>query len=398
MRRIFLSYASEDRQRVEKLYQSLLAAGFQPWMDTHDLIPGEEWMQGIQRGIQSADCFLACISPGSIPKNGVLQDEIRTAVERWRKKGRGSTYRLIPVRLEEVEIPASLKHLQWFDLFHDEQWTELARVIRQLPPPSPWPRLLRAALLSAMVAGLAAAGWWYVGRTQVSRWPPGPVRVGVTVWRLREATASDLAGAKMLVQPHSDSTQPREFVPERAALTKPFAVGDRVRASFESAQEGFLYIIDQERLAGGALGPPKLIFPTMHIREGRNQMEPGGLVETPPQEDKDPYWEFKKQNSGYAGELLTLVFSRQPIAELQPGKEARDLDEAWWNARLRDWALPVTKIEGGSGAPATAAEIQAGRSGSKALRPSDPRPQTTFSGTPKRGAPLVASFSLTVGS
>jgi len=33
MAQIFLSYARDDRKKVEKLYQKLLAAGFKPWMD-----------------------------------------------------------------------------------------------------------------------------------------------------------------------------------------------------------------------------------------------------------------------------------------------------------------------------------------------------------------------------
>jgi hypothetical protein len=389
---------SEDRPRVEQLYQNLVAAGFQPWMDAHELVPGEEWLKAIQRGIQSADCFLACISPRSIAKNGVLGDEVQSALEQWNKNGRGSKYRLIPVRLEEVRIPDSLAQLQWFDLFRDEQWTELARFIRQrIAPPAPWlPRWLRAAALSLVIAALAAVVWWYAGHYRGPRWPPGPVRVGVTVWRLREAAPSDPAGSKMLVQPHGNRGTPAELVPERALLTKPFAVGDRVRASFEAAQNGYLYIIDQEQIEGATLGPPKLIFPTMRIRGGHNEVHPGQLVETPPQEDEDPYWEFTGGNGGYWGEWLTIIFSPRAIPELGPGLEARDLDEVWFRARLREWALPLSKIETASRAAATPAEVQAGKNGSNLLTPDDPRPQTIFSGTPRQGAPLVASLSLSV--
>ncbi|PWT98894.1 MAG: hypothetical protein C5B51_28225 [Terriglobia bacterium] len=396
--RVFLSYASEDRARVEILYQNLLAAGFQPWMDTHDLMPGEVWSDAIQRGVQSADCFLACLSPRSIVKDGVLGNEIRTALGQWERKGRGSKYRLIPVRLELVQIPQNLALLQWFDLFRDEQWTELAKVIRQVcePKPAPPAKWLRVVELSSLVAALALGIWWYTSPSKSMRWPSGPVRLGVTVWKLREATAADKPGAKILVQPHANQSAPLEFIPERADLAKPFVIGDRVRATFESAQEGYLYVIDQERRTGGALGHPKLIFPTMRIRGGHNEVHSGQLVETPPQEEEDPYWEFKKGETGYAGELLTVIFSRQPIPELGAAKEARYVDENWFHARLKEWTLPLGRTEAGSKGTATAAEVAAGKNGARILTADDPRPETTFSGTPKRGAPLVASFALNV--
>ena len=37
---IFLSYAREDAERVENLYQKLSDAGFKPWMDKKDILGG----------------------------------------------------------------------------------------------------------------------------------------------------------------------------------------------------------------------------------------------------------------------------------------------------------------------------------------------------------------------
>jgi hypothetical protein len=60
MAQIFLSYAREDRKRVEKLYQELSKAGFKPWMDKRDILPGEKWELAIQKAIQRSDFFLIC--------------------------------------------------------------------------------------------------------------------------------------------------------------------------------------------------------------------------------------------------------------------------------------------------------------------------------------------------
>ena len=59
--RIFLSYTRKDADPVEKLYQLLQEAGFYPWMDTKDLLPGEVWETVIQETIKAAPFFVACL-------------------------------------------------------------------------------------------------------------------------------------------------------------------------------------------------------------------------------------------------------------------------------------------------------------------------------------------------
>lgn len=39
MTNIFLSYAKEDRKYAEMLYSQLMAAGFDPFMDSKDIMP-----------------------------------------------------------------------------------------------------------------------------------------------------------------------------------------------------------------------------------------------------------------------------------------------------------------------------------------------------------------------
>ena len=48
---VFLSYARPDEEEVAKLYQELSDAGFKPWMDTKDILPGENWRLSIHRAI-----------------------------------------------------------------------------------------------------------------------------------------------------------------------------------------------------------------------------------------------------------------------------------------------------------------------------------------------------------
>ena len=126
---VFLSYAREDEERVENLYQKLSAAGFKPWMYRKDIIGGEIWKSRIQKAIECSDFFLACLSAHSVNKRGYLQKEIRLALDIWREKLDSDIY-LIPVRLEDCRVPEKLRDFQWVNLFEEDGWTRLVKAIQ----------------------------------------------------------------------------------------------------------------------------------------------------------------------------------------------------------------------------------------------------------------------------
>jgi hypothetical protein len=125
---IFLSYAREDEEKVKNLYQKLSEAGFKPWMDKKDILPGERWEPVIRKAIQGSDFFLACLSANSVTKRGVLQKEIQDALDIRRGMLDSDIY-LIPVRLENSEVPERLRDFQWVNLFEEDGWTRLVEAI-----------------------------------------------------------------------------------------------------------------------------------------------------------------------------------------------------------------------------------------------------------------------------
>ena len=126
---VFLAHAHEDKERVEDLYQELSDAGFKPWMDKKDILPGERWESCIQRAIQDSDFFLACLSANSVNKRGFFQREIREALRIWQEKLESDIY-LIPARLEDCEVPEKLGGFQWVNLFEASGWTRLVKAIQ----------------------------------------------------------------------------------------------------------------------------------------------------------------------------------------------------------------------------------------------------------------------------
>jgi len=128
--RIFLSYARKDVGLVNDLYDRLKQAGFSPWQDSKDILPGELWKDALIRAIREAPFFLACLSNNSVNKRGMIQEEIKEALQMWRQKLDDDIY-FIPVRLEECQVPEVLAKFQWVDLFDEGGFNKLLRALRQ---------------------------------------------------------------------------------------------------------------------------------------------------------------------------------------------------------------------------------------------------------------------------
>ncbi len=126
--RIFLAYGHEDHRAIERLYERLAAAGVRPWMDTRELLPGEVWREAITSAIRRADMVLVCLSNRSMTRTSYFQEEIRVAVDTWRQMP-GQPIYLIPVRLEDCEVPAPLDDLQYVDLFREDGFERLVQAI-----------------------------------------------------------------------------------------------------------------------------------------------------------------------------------------------------------------------------------------------------------------------------
>ncbi|MGH9832697.1 MAG: SUMF1/EgtB/PvdO family nonheme iron enzyme [Blastocatellia bacterium] len=127
--RIFISYARLDAGEVIQLYHRLKAAGFHPWIDREDLLPGVKWRVAIEKAIREADFFLLCLSPRSSNRRGFLQREINAALDLWEERMTDDIY-FIPLRLEECEIPERVDEFQCVDWFEDGGWERLMKALR----------------------------------------------------------------------------------------------------------------------------------------------------------------------------------------------------------------------------------------------------------------------------
>ena len=245
----------------------------------------------------------------------------------------------------------------------------------------------------AAVAAVAVKPKYQAVAVTPMRAPSSARQVGVTIWRLRPAGASE-PGARILVQEEGNST---EYAPERVPANANLRQGDRVRLSIESPESGYLYVIDRERYADGKRGEPYLIFPTTRTRNGENAVTAGKLIDLPGQEDRPNFFTLRKSRPDQFGEELTVLLTPQPIAGLAIGAKALALTEQQVSQWEREWGTAKTEtfeLAGGAGKTWTRAEQQAAAGGTRLLTQEDPPPQTIYRVAAKAGEPVLVKVSL----
>lgn len=98
--KIFLNYASEDVDEVQKLHDLIETWGYEVWMDTSEVRGGDEWWEKIKAAINESSIFVACVSISSERKAGPVQDEIDYALEKLKIVERNQFF-IIPLLIHE---------------------------------------------------------------------------------------------------------------------------------------------------------------------------------------------------------------------------------------------------------------------------------------------------------
>jgi Domain of unknown function (DUF4384) len=216
--------------------------------------------------------------------------------------------------------------------------------------------------------------------------------IGLTIWRLRPSRPADNREARLLLE--EGSSKEVEWTPERVEADTIFASGERVRLGIESPRDGYLYVIDREQYADGAVSDPYLIFPSLLNRDGANSVAAGKLVELP----ERSAFQLKPLRPDYAGEVLTILVTPEPLKDVKPGSGPVKLDPetvARWESQ---WSGAFERFElvGGAGKPYTKAEKEAGQDGARALNQDDAMPQTLYHVNVKSGSPLLVKVPLRI--
>ncbi len=218
--------------------------------------------------------------------------------------------------------------------------------------------------------------------------------VGVTFWNMRRSKPEDTREIRAMIHEESGDV---ELTPERVSSNSPLKEGQRVRISVESAEAGYLYIIDRDLYADGTKSPAYLIFPTTRTRGGDGHVKPGMVVEIPAQEDSPSHFTIRRSRPDQVNETLTILVSPKPIPGLQIGRQRLQLTDAQVASWEKQWQAKTLKLEamGQEGKAYTVEEKQAG-GGGKLLTGSDPVPQTMYQVENRPGEPVLLQVPLRI--
>lgn len=126
---VFISHASEDNAAAQELTNRLREDGFDPWFDVERLLPGQDWNFEIEKALQASGAILLCFSSVSVAKEGYIQREYKRAMKYREEKPEGTIF-VIPVRLDECELPFFIREIQWVNYPDDYEKLVAALHIR----------------------------------------------------------------------------------------------------------------------------------------------------------------------------------------------------------------------------------------------------------------------------
>ncbi len=110
---IFISYSSEDREFADKIAQDLKKNGYNTFYDK-EILPGEEWENRLNHELQKAKNLIVILSP-NYTRSQWTQQELEAAALSESK----GQIKIIPILIEDTEIPLFLKSKLYADFRHD---------------------------------------------------------------------------------------------------------------------------------------------------------------------------------------------------------------------------------------------------------------------------------------
>lgn len=119
--RVFLAHSSFDKPLVRELYQKLRSEDWvDPWLDEEKLLPGQDWSGEISKAVRESDVLVVCLSKKSVEKEGYVQKELKYALDATLEKPEGTIF-IIPIRLDNCEVPSRLMSYHFLDYFPDKE-------------------------------------------------------------------------------------------------------------------------------------------------------------------------------------------------------------------------------------------------------------------------------------
>jgi formylglycine-generating enzyme required for sulfatase activity len=139
VKQVFISYDREDTDFAHRLTKDLKELGMEVWIAPESILPGEDWVDAINRGLSESSHMATVLTPSAL-KSKWVKKEISTAIimERYEQLS------VIPLDVEPCSPPPLLLSYQMISFREDyeEGLRQLASTLKPgktLPTPTPPP-------------------------------------------------------------------------------------------------------------------------------------------------------------------------------------------------------------------------------------------------------------------
>ncbi|WP_084286574.1 toll/interleukin-1 receptor domain-containing protein [Halomonas halodenitrificans] len=122
--KVFISYASVDKELARKITSYLSSQGIETWLDEQEISPGDSISKKINEGLKSSQWFLQIMSPES-SKSEWMHKELSKIIDLEKKRNRNL---IIPVLTQSVQLPDEIRDRSYINL-EDNYEQNMARLV-----------------------------------------------------------------------------------------------------------------------------------------------------------------------------------------------------------------------------------------------------------------------------
>jgi TIR domain/Restriction endonuclease len=127
---VFVSYASADIAAAKSLVDGLRSRGLNVWLDVYEIQPGENIAESIRTAV-SASSYLLLLCSSQSDQSLWFGDTVKSVLKEAQSRG----VTVLPVLLDDCEVPRSLSLYQGFDMRSgiSENLEKLAAALQSTP-------------------------------------------------------------------------------------------------------------------------------------------------------------------------------------------------------------------------------------------------------------------------
>lgn len=116
----FLCYAKENSTAVREFRERMKAEPWiDPWFDEEDILPGQMWEERVTEAVHNSHAVIVFLSSIAVRSEGFFQKELKLSLDAAAEKPDGTIF-IIPIRLDDCDVPDRLLPYQYVDYFGDD--------------------------------------------------------------------------------------------------------------------------------------------------------------------------------------------------------------------------------------------------------------------------------------